>query len=219
MDDITLSLLVILAVGLLVVLIFVLTRRNRAAQEKALEQMALERGWKLEVVREPLVYGQRIRYKDWMIELLTKSSGRSATSTASSSNVTSTTTWRAPGRGKTLLIGPRSTQINLGGLGEALLRQVLQMALGSEADGLVEVKAGSEAFRKDFMIYARDEEDVRRLISPFLESTLMNWKKLSPTIKRTSQGLSIELPRNRLQKQEDIEILVKLGDLLLAQEF
>ena len=47
MDDNILSLLVILTVGLLVVLILVLSRRNRAAKGKALAQMALERGWKL----------------------------------------------------------------------------------------------------------------------------------------------------------------------------
>ncbi|MBW6473768.1 MAG: hypothetical protein K0B14_11620 [Anaerolineaceae bacterium] len=218
MNDITLSILVILATGLLVILIFVLVRRNRFAKEKALAQMALERGWKLEVVREPLKYGQRIRHKEWVIELMTESTGRSS-STTGSSHVTATTTWRAPGRGSTLLIGPRYSQVNLGGLGEALLRQVLQKALGSEAEGLVEVKAGSDAFRKNFLIYARDPEDVQRLISPFLETTLMSWKKFGPIVKRTNQGLSIELPGTHFDKPGDIETLVKLGDIVLSQEY
>ncbi len=154
MNDITLTLLVILATGLLVVIIFVLVRRYRSEQEQHLAQMALERGWKLEVVREPLMYGQRIRHKDWQLDLLTQSSG--GPEAAGSSNVTASTVWHAPGSGSTILIGPRTSQINLGGLGEALLRQVLQMALGSEAEGLVEVQEGSQSFQKNFMIYARD---------------------------------------------------------------
>ncbi len=59
---------------------------------------------------------------------------------------------------------------------------------------------------------------MRRLISPFLESTFTNWKNYSPTLKRTAAGLNIELRNIRLKKPEDIETLVKLGDLLLSQE-
>ncbi len=217
MNDITLTLLVILATGLLVVIIFVLVRRYRSAQEQRLAQMALERGWILDVVRERLMYGQRIRHKDWQIDLLTQSGG--GPEAAGSSNVTASTVWHAPGSGSTILIGPRTSQFNLGGLGETLLRQVLQMALGPEAEGLVEVQEGSEPFRKNFMIWARDPEDVRRLFSPFLESTFMNWYKYSPTLKRTAAGLNIELRNIRLKKPEDIETLVKLGDLLLSQEY
>ena len=217
MNDITLSILVILVTILLVILIFVLVRRYRSEQEKRLAQMALEWGWKLELVKERLVYGQRIHHQDWVIELLTESSGKPEAE--GSSNVAASTVWRAPESGSTILIGPRTAQINLGGLGEALIRQVLQMALGSEAEGLVEVQAGSVAFRKHFMIWAKDPEDVRRLISPFLESTLMNWKNVSPTVKRTAEGLSIELRNTRLKKPEEIETLVKLGDLLLSQTY
>ena len=118
MDENTLSLLVILAVGLLVVLILVLSRRNRAAKEKALAQMALERGWKLEVVREHLVYGQRIRHNDWVIESLIESSGKPEAE--GSSNVMASTVWKSPVTGSTVLVGPRTTQISLGGFGDFL---------------------------------------------------------------------------------------------------
>ncbi len=214
MNDITLSLLVILAVGLVVVLIFVLVRKNRTEQEKLLKQMALERGWRLEVVRERLSSGYRIFHKEWQLDLLTQSSG--GPEAEGSSNVTASTVWHAPGAGNTILIGPRMTQINLGGLGEALIQQVLQMALGSEAQGLMEVKEGSAPFQKDFMIWAKDAEDVRRVISPFLESSLMNWKKFAPFVKRTKEGWSIELRNSNLKKPEDIVTLVKLGELLLT---
>lgn len=215
MNDITLSLLVILAVGLLIVLIFVLVRRNNVKFEKLLKQMALERGWRLEVVRERLKSGYRIFHKEWQLDLLTQSSG--GPEAEGSSNITASTVWHAPGAGNTILIGPKMAQINLGGLGEALIQQVLQMALGSEAQGLMEVKEGSAQFQKDFMIWAKDAEDVRRLISPYLETTLTNWKKHSPMVKRTAAGLSIELRNNSLKNQEDIVNLVKLGELLLSQ--
>jgi len=149
--------------------------------------------------------------------MVTQSSG--APEAAGSSKVTASTVWHAPGAGSTILIGPHTSHIKLGGLGEGLLRQVLQMALGSEAEGLVEVQEGSESFRKNFMIWARDPEDVRSLLSPFLESTLMNWKKYYPLLKRIQAGLTIEIRNAQLKKPEEIETLVKLGDLLLSQEF
>jgi len=217
MDDITLSLIVILVTGLLVVLIFVMVRRNRMEHEKRLAQMALERGWRLELVKERLAYGQRIHHRDWVIELLTQSSGNPKAE--GSSNVTASTVWKAPVTGSTVLVGPRTTQISLGGLGETLTRQMLQMALGDEADGLEEVKAGSEEFQKRYMIWAKDPEVVVRLINPFFESTLLNWVKYAPLIKRTSQGLSIELRNFRLKKSEEIDTLAKLGEFLLALDF
>ena len=217
MDELTQTLLVILATGLLVILIFVLVRRYRSEQEKRLAQMALERGWKLELVKERLVYGQRIHHQDWVIELLTESSGKPEAE--GSSNVAASTVWRAPGSGSTVLVGPRTTQISLGGLGETITRQLLQMALGEEAEGLEEVKAGSGEFQKRYMIYAKDPEVVVRLINPFFESTLLNWAKYAPMIRRTAQGLSVELRNFRLKKPEDIETLAKLGEFLLAIDF
>jgi hypothetical protein len=217
MNDITLSLLVILAVGLLVVIIFVLVRRNRAENEKRLAQMALERGWKLEVVKERLVYGQLIRHRDWVIESLTESSGKPEAE--GSSNVMASTVWKAPVTGSTVLVGPRTTQISLGGFGETITRQLLQMALGEEAEGLEEVKAGSQEFQKRYMIWAKDPEVILRLINPFFESTLLNWPKYAPTVKRTAKGLSVELRNFSLKKPEEIVTLAKLGEFLFALDF
>jgi hypothetical protein len=217
MDDMTLSLIVILATGLLVIIIFVLVRRNRSEQEKKLAQMALERGWKLEHVKERMVYGQRIQHRDWVIELLTESSGKPEAE--GSSNVTASTVWKAPVTGSTVLVGLRTTQISLGGLGETIARQLLQMALGAEAEGLEEVKAGSQEFQKRYMIWAKDPEVVVRLINPFFESTLLNWPKYAPTVKRTAQGLSVELHNFSLKKPEEIVTLAKLGEFLLALDF
>jgi hypothetical protein len=114
MDELTQTMLVILVTILLVILIFVLVRRNRSKQEKRLAQMALERGWKLELVKERLAFGQRIHHRDWVFELLTESSGKPEAE--GSSNVAASTLWRAPGSGSTILIGPRTAQINLGGI-------------------------------------------------------------------------------------------------------
>jgi hypothetical protein len=118
-----------------------------------------------------------------------------------------------------VLVGPRTTQISLGGLGDALTRQILQIALGEEAEGLEEVKEGSEEFQKRYMIWAKDREVVVRLINPFFESTLLNWAKYAPMIKRTAQGLSVELRNFRLKKPEEIDTLAKLGEFLLAIDF
>ena len=217
MNDLTLSLVVIVVVAILIILIFVLIQRNRRKQESQMAQMALEHGWRLELVKEGSAYGQRIYHHDWTIELLTSSSGKSEAE--GSSNVTASTIWKASAPGSTVLIGPMTTQINLGGLGETITRQLLQIALGDEASGLQEAKAGSEEFRNRYMIWAKDPQVVERMINPFIESTLLSWVKYAPFIKRTSQELSVELRNTRLKKPDEIITLVKLGEFLLAVDY
>jgi len=63
MNDIALTLLVIMAVGLLVVIIFALVHRSRSEHEQRLAQMAKEHRWKYEVVGDQLLSGLRISKK------------------------------------------------------------------------------------------------------------------------------------------------------------
>ncbi len=125
------------------------------------------------------------------------------------------TIWHADAHGSTILIGERTSQANLGGIGDMLTRQVLQLALGRDADGLTEIQAGSEAFRQKYMLWAQDRTEAERLLTPRLESVLLGWKGKKPLIKRTSSSLTIELRGVRLQKAEAIFALVHLGGLFL----
>jgi hypothetical protein len=211
MDDITLTILVILATGLLVALIFFINHRRERANDESLIQMAAENGWRYEPIRKPLTSGYRMSASDWILESISESSGGKAT--PGSSSITQTTTWQANLPGTTLLVGPRLSQANLGALGDMLLQKVFDRYLGSDGQGVSEVQAGSEPFRKNYMVYAQDPLAIR--ISPALESVLLNWSGPKPHIKRTSKGLEIET--SKLLKADELKQVTDLGKILVSQ--
>ncbi len=212
MDDITLNLIVLAVLAILGGLVFFLVRRKQAQNEQELIQLATERGWKYETIREPLAWGLKLTSPRWTLEALSRSSGQEAG--PGSSDVSMLTTWHAPAPGSTFLIGARTSTANLGGMGEMLTRQVLQLALGADASGLSEIRAGSAAFQQKYMLWAQNPAEIR--LSPALESALLNWKGPQPLIKRTSAGLTIELRGVRLSKPAEIRALAQLGEILLG---
>jgi len=212
MDDITLNLIVLAVLTLLGSLIFLLVRQKQAQSEQELLQLAAEQGWEYESIREALAWGLRLTSPRWTLEALSRSSGQEAG--PGSSDVAMQTVWHAPAPGSTFLLGARTSQAELGGLGEMLTRQVLQLALGADANGLTEIHAGSADFQKKYLLWAQNPADVR--ISPALETTLLNWKSPQRLIKRTSEGLTIELRGVRLSKLAEIRALVDLGDQILT---
>jgi hypothetical protein len=213
MDDISLNLIVLTVLALIGGLIFFLVRQNHAENEQKIIQLATEHGWEYESIREPLAWGMRLKTAQWTLEAISRSSGKEAG--PGSSDVAMSTTWRSNTSGSTFLIGARSSQANLGGFGDMLTRQVLQLALGAQADGLVEIQAGSEAFLQKYMLWARDPAEMERLVTPELESILLAWKGQPPYIKRLNGNLVIELRAVRLQKGDDLCRLVMLGELFL----
>jgi hypothetical protein len=214
MDDITLNLIVIAVFALIGGLIFFLVRRKQAENEQKIVQMAAEHGWTYESIREPLTWGLCLKSPHWILEALSRSSGKETG--PGSSDVTMSTTWHTDAPGSTLLIGERKTQANLGSLGEMLAQQVSQLALGADAAGLSEIQVGSEAFRQKYMLWAQEAAEAGHLLSPAIESALLAWEGEKPLIKRTSAGLTIELHGVRLQKADEINVLVQLGEALLA---
>lgn len=213
MNEITLNLIVLAVLLVVGGVIFLFVRRKQAQTEKELIKLAEQNGWKFESVRQPLKWGIRLSTSEWTLEALSVSSGRESES--GSSNISMSTIWHADSPGSTLLIGGRTSQADLGGFGNMLVRQTLSMALGADADGLTELHLGSQTFQQRFMVWAKSEMDVGNVIIPRVESLLMNWKGTSPLIKRTSAGLHIELRGIHLKKADDILRLVNLGITLL----
>jgi hypothetical protein len=213
MDNITLNLIALAVFVLLGAGIFFLVRRSQAENEQKIIRMAAEHGWTYESIREPLAWGMRLQTRRWTLEALSRSSG--GETAPGSSDVAMSTTWHADAPGSTLLIGPRTSQVNLGGLGEALIRQVLGQALGADADGLTEVQAGSEAFHKRYMLWTREPVEAASLLTPALQSALLAWKGAPPVIKRTSEGLTLELNGMRLKKADDLRKQIMLGEVFL----
>ncbi len=215
MDDLTLNLMALFAFALIGSVIFFIVRRSQAENEQAILKLASEKGWKYESIRESLAWGLHLSSPRWTLEAMSHSSpGETA---PGSSNVTMLTTWYANLPGSTLLIGARTSQVNLGGMGEVLTRQVLQLALGADAADLSEIQAGSADFRQKYMIWAQAAKQDKYLLTASLESALLNWRGEKPLIKRTSEGLTIELRGIRLQKAADLRALAELGELLLER--
>lgn len=214
MDDIILSLVVILGTAVLAGVIFLLVRLRQRQGQAALAQMALERGWRLEAIQERLAWGIRLSSADWRIEAISRAAGRE--SAPGSSDVAMQTSWRAEGPGSTLLVGPRTSNARLGALGDSLARLALEKALGADARGLEEVEAGSQAFQAKYMLWAQEPETARLLVNPALESALASWKGTPPVIRRSAGELAIELHGVRLAKPAEIQALVQLGEILLA---
>jgi len=211
MNDILPNLIVLAVLALIGAGIFLLVRHKQAENDQEITRMAAEHGWTYEPIHEPLAWGLRLKSPEWILEAVSRSSGQE--SGPGSSDVAMSTTWHADAPGSTWLIGGRTSQANLGGFGDRLTRQVLQHALGAQAGGLSEIQAGSEPFRRKYMLWAQDPAQAEKILSPTLESTLLAWNGQPPLIKRSSSGLTIELRGVRLKKTADILMLVRLGEL------
>jgi hypothetical protein len=215
MNDILLNLFVLAVFAIIAVGILLFVRNKQAEQGREIERMAAEHGWTCESFREPLSWGTRIKGTNWTLEAVSTSSGRETG--PGSSDVSMSTTWKADAPGSTLLIGKGSAQANLGAMGEALTQQVLKMALGADAEGVVEVEVGGPEFRSQYMVWAQEPAEAARLVSPALQAALMKWKGEPPVIKRTSQGLVIEVRGAHLKNPAELTALIQIGELLLAE--
>jgi hypothetical protein len=215
MDDIALNLIVLVFFALLGGGIFWFVRSGQAKNEQQIRQLAAENGWKVESIQEPLAWGLRLKSANWTLVALSRSNGQSADS--GSSNVSMSTVWQASVTGSTLLLGPCSSSVNLDGMGDLLTRQVLSQALGADADGLNEIQLDSEDLRQKYMFWAQQPVATEKLINPVVEKALLSWKGEPVLVKRTSEGLSIELRGVRLQKADELLALIQLGELFLEE--
>lgn len=216
MDDITLNLIVFVIIGLIGGGIFLIVRRKQRGKEQAILQLAAEQGWTAESIREPLAWGMRLKSKKWTFETLSRSNGRETA--PGSTDIDMSTIWQTDAiAGSTLLIGVRTSQVNLGSLGNTLTHQVLRMALGEYAEGLNEVQTGSEAFQKRYMVWAQDPAEADKLLNPVVEFALLNWEGAPLVIKRTPQILSIELHGVHMNNIDQIRALIHIGELLIAK--
>ncbi|MBI5293964.1 MAG: hypothetical protein HY869_00700 [Chloroflexi bacterium] len=213
MTDILLNLIVLAVLAVIGGAVFLLVRRNQAAEEQKLVQMATQRGWTYEPIREPLAWGLHIRAPGWTLESLSRSSGQEAA--PGSSNISMSTTWQAGAAGSPLLVGPRTSQVDLGGFGDMLTRQMLELALGAEAEGLSEVRVGGGDFHKRYMLWAQSPFEAAEVVTPAVQAALLAWKGAAPVITRTSNGLTIELRGVRARQADEVDAIVALGETLL----
>ena len=212
MDDITLNLIVLAVFALLAIGIFLIVRRSQAEKEQKIIRLAASKGWSYTSIREPLAWGMRLKSSGWTLEALSRSNGRETS--PGSTDLDMSTIWQTPHPGSTLLINTRTSQADLGSIGEMVTRQVLLLALGDQANGLKEIKFGGSTFQQKYMVWAQDQPGAERLLTPALQASLTEWKGISPLIKRVSGALSVEIKGKRITNPDEILALVALGSML-----
>lgn len=213
MNDLILNSLVIVGVLVLAGSIFFFVRQKQKRHDQLVTQFARQNGWKIVHIRKPLEKGFTITAREWTIESTMRSSGRE--SGPGSTDWEQKTTWFASKPGTTILIGPRTTQVDMPPLSEKLTHRIFKTALGADADGLKEVHIGSSAFQEKFMVWAQYPERIDSLLTPELQYALLSWDRKPPLIKRTSKGTSIELDGIQLKNPEVLNALISLGKQLL----
>jgi hypothetical protein len=212
-NDITLNLIMIFIFSLLGLGIFLLVQRNQTKYEQQIRMLVNQNNWNLEWINEQLAKGLRISSPNWILEAMSRFSGRETG--PGSTDATLLTTWSSDAPGSVIIIGARTNAIELGSIGDILGRTVIEMSLGTEAMGVQEIQIGSDAFKKHFMVWAKDIREAEGFLTPTIQSALLNWPKPIPVIKRTNNGLCIELRGCHLRKPADLLRLIQLGEKLL----
>lgn len=213
MSELILNLLVIAGVLIAGVVIFILVHQKRKRERQEIDALAQQKGWLIEAIQEPLARGIRIFGPGWTLETIIRSFGQEAG--PGSTNMEQKTTWISNKPCQPLLIGPRTTSLDLGPFAEQLAKRIVRAALGREADGVREVAIGDSTFEKKYLVLARDEAEVEKVLTPPLQAALVSWQKVLPVITRTNEGTRIELKGIHMRNSEEITALVQLGEMFL----
>ena len=230
MQDIIITLIVIVVTAILVGAIFWFVHQHKVQQEQLFVNTSSLRGWAYERIEQRLTSGFRLRGTAagaaWELLSLRESTGREAG--PGSSNVTVSTTWSSvpanpPGGLAMIGLRPAISAENASAvaacMGSMVVQSALRLMLGSDAahqlSSMQEVEAGSASFRQRYMVWAHTEADARRLVSSSVESALLAWpKKLSLVIKLGPEGIHIRLPE-QLSQPSAVDPLIDLGRHLL----
>ena len=220
MSDIVGSLFVIAATAIVIIVIFVLVNKRNKKREQIIIELAKQKGWRYEKIKERLIDGYRLYGTHWTLEGLRESSN--TTSDSGSSSVRDYTLLRtnevqfSPG---VMMIGPKQPEINLGGISEVLKHTMLKLMVGDEADdaeGIQESLIGRMALRERYMVWTNQEEKAREVLTPEVENALILYPgKVPPVVKINAKGLEVKLISLRLQTWAEINGLVAIGEAFL----
>ena len=216
MDDIVVSLIIVMVTGVVVVGIFILTGRAKKRQLQHIETLAGQNGWQIEPIKERLRSGYQLTGFNWVLESLTYVSGHSEE--PQQSNVSQKTIFRSESfylPSRNLLIGPKPAQVGIGHLGTMLQEKLSQAVLGESARDIAAAQVGSVDFLERYMILANDPQDAIELLTPRVEQTLLALAAKKPVVKLTQQGLEIKLDQVYLTLPEDVENFIHFGEALI----
>jgi len=206
MDDLTSSLIVVGVTGVVVAAIFFFTHQAKARNQSAIREMALQHGWTYTNISEKLAWGTRLSTKKWELGARSESVGQVGDS--GSSNIQSdtrfTADWETPLE-YTLLIGPRLSGGSPG------------LFLPPEFAGLREINPNPPGLSADYLILADERLDLQVLTRSSILRQLSDWPdKNRPLIIMKPSGLEITVKGHRMDKPEELERLIRLGESILS---
>ena len=221
MTDILISLVIVVVVSIGVILIFVITGRNKKKKEDALDLFAQQQGWDIEKVNTPNQHGFRLRGTGWVYETLSSTDPATSDNSANpASHLNRWTSDHAVSRQGMVLIGPKLPSVDLGGFGDLLLQKALEKLLGDragDAAGLHEVNPERISMAERYSVWAVNEEAAREVITPEVETALLKWHhKELPVVKVAPMGTEIITRQSRMDIPETIQQVIDLGNALLG---
>jgi len=218
MNDLFLNAIVIAGTLVVVVFIFMLTKRVRKRQVDLIRSLAQGHGWAFAEIRERLSSGFRLQSEHWTLEALTWSSGHSPEPSQSEVNQrTHLWTEKINGFSGLVLIGPWAGNVpDLGNLGRVMANQIIERYIGVPNANLQNIQTGSSDFQKKYKVFAQGANDVPRILTPDVEHQLLQWKGPLPVIKITSQEMRIELQGKHCKTPSDILAVTRLADGIMS---
>ena len=191
MNDLVLNLIVIAGFVVVGGIVLIVVLQKQKQNQQKLTDFAKQKGWHLEHIHKPLEKGFRFTTSRWVLESMKRSDGVEAG--PGSSEWELKTTWTANQGGSMVLVGFKMSQVDLGISGDLLMKQVFVAAMGEAAKDLNQVHLGSKDFQEKYMVFAQDEAEADRFITPAVQSALLSWQGAPLVIKRTERGTSLEL--------------------------
>lgn len=207
MDDLPVSLAVVVLTGIVVAAILFFT--NRAGKEKAtaIQEMASSHGWQYTPITERLAWGTKLAGKNW--ELVARSESIGQSSDSGSSNIQSKTIWSGiwikPLDVK-LLIGPGNSSNTINNL-----------FIPTEYAGLRQVNPGISELASNYIFLGSDENSFGFLRISTIPRQLLEWPdKQRPLIKISPTGVEIVINGFRYEKPEELERIIRLGESITS---
>jgi len=223
-DDILVSIIVVIVTGLVIIGIFIFAGRKKQQREAAIRQLAVNSGWGYDKINEVQKKGFVLRGEGWKLESFMESTNRSGE--ARSSDWSFTNQWRTDRitlPDGLVMIGPKTPNVQLGqlsGLGSLVLQKALQHMLGIDAEkaaDMVEVFVGRTSFRDRYSVWATSQEVAEKALTYELENELLNWKlKVPPVLKFSDRGVEITTREGKLETPEEVNALVGVGKAVLG---
>jgi len=214
MNEGLLNILVITGTLIIIGAIFFVTNRRKKADEQALQKLSSENDWQVFFIRESLRSGLVITGENWRFESTATSSGRE--SGPGSSDIALRTTWSANLPGSPVYISSKPANASLSGASVRAAQALLQFMSDSTMQNLRESQAGSSRLHQRYRVWAQDDGAVAQLLTPEVETGLLEWAGAPLLIRQDTDGLVVEINGFQIKKPGEILSVIQLGQALSA---